>query len=139
MPSRPVTPAARPRAARRAGSSAGIAAAAALLAAAVLAHAPAAAQDAAADVAHGRTLFLADGCAHCHGTVGQGSRVAGPRLAPNLRPLQAFLNALRRPVNNMPPYVAQVLSDADARDIHAYLASLAGPAQRVKDVPALDP
>ena len=86
----------------------------------------------------GRALFLADGCAACHGTVGQGSRVSGQRLAPHTMPLQPFLYILRHPANNMPPYVAEVLSDADAGDIHAYLDSLPGPSQRVQDIPALN-
>ncbi len=93
---------------------------------------------AAAQIEHGRTLFLADGCAGCHGTVGQGSRVSGPRLAPHTMPLQPFLYILRHPANNMPPYVAEVLSDADASDIHAYLDSLPGPIQKVQDIPALN-
>jgi mono/diheme cytochrome c family protein len=92
----------------------------------------------AAQIEHGRALFLADGCAACHGTVGQGSRVSGPRLAPHTMPLQPFVYILRHPANNMPPYVAEVLSDADARDIHAYLDSLPGPIQRVQDIPALN-
>jgi mono/diheme cytochrome c family protein len=110
--------------------------------AAVLAPASALAQDAtratAAQIEHGRALFLADGCAACHGTVGQGSRVSGPRLAPHTMPLQPFLYVLRHPANNMPPYVAEVLSDADASDIHAYLNSLPAPIQRVQDIPALN-
>jgi mono/diheme cytochrome c family protein len=110
--------------------------------AAVLAHPSTMAQDAAkataAQIEHGRALFVADGCASCHGTVGQGSRVTGPRLAPHTMPLQPFLDILRHPANNMPPYVAEVLSDADASDIHAYLDSLPGPVQRVQDIPALN-
>jgi mono/diheme cytochrome c family protein len=110
--------------------------------AAVLAPPSALAQDAprapAAQIEHGRALFLADGCAACHGTVGQGSRVSGPRLAPHTMPLQPFLHILRHPANNMPPYVAEVLSDADASDIHAYLDSLPGPIQKVQDIPALN-
>ena len=99
------------------------------------------AQDAkptATQIEHGRTLFLADGCAACHGTAGQGSRVTGPRLAPHAMPLEAFLQLLRHPANNMPPYVAEVLSDADARDIHAWLDSLPGPVQHVRDIAALN-
>jgi hypothetical protein len=38
----------------------------------------------------------------------------------------------------MPPYVAEVLSDAYARDIHAYLDSIPGPSERVQDIPALN-
>ena len=114
----------------------------ALCIAPALAAPPALAQDragpTAARIEHGRALFLADGCAACHGTVGQGSRVSGPRLAPHTVPLEAFVQVLRHPANNMPPYVAEVLSDADARDIHAYLDSLPAPVQPVHDIPALN-
>jgi mono/diheme cytochrome c family protein len=113
----------------------------ALCIAPALAAPPALAQGAgptAAGIEHGRALFLADGCAACHGTVGQGSRVSGPRLAPHTLPLEVFVQVLRHPANNMPPYVAEVLSDADARDIHAYLDSLPAPVQRIHDVPALN-
>jgi ubiquinol-cytochrome c reductase cytochrome c subunit len=87
---------------------------------------------------HGHALFVAIGCYECHGTVGQGSRSAGPRLAPQPVPFEAFLQELRHPINDMPPYVAEVLSDADARDIHAYLESIPGPTHAVGDIPALN-
>jgi mono/diheme cytochrome c family protein len=86
----------------------------------------------------GHDLFLADGCSECHGTVGQGSRVAGPRLAPQTLPFEAFLQVLRHPISDMPPYVDKMLSDADARDIHAYLQSIPGPTHAVSDIPALN-
>jgi mono/diheme cytochrome c family protein len=87
---------------------------------------------------HGHALFLADGCSECHGTVGQGSRVSGPRLAPQPLPLETFLQVLRHPISEMPPYVAEVLSDTDAGDIHAYLASIAAPTQKAQDIGALN-
>ncbi len=92
----------------------------------------------AAQIEHGHALYVANGCFECHGTVGQGSRVSGPRLAPHTMPPEPFLQVLRHPISDMPPYVAQVLSDADARDIHAYLNSLPGPIQRIQDIPALN-
>jgi cytochrome c553 len=87
---------------------------------------------------HGHALFLADGCSECHGTVAQGSRVSGPRLAPLPLPLETFLQVLRHPISEMPPYVAEVLSDADAGDIHAYLASIAAPTQKAQDIGVLN-
>jgi mono/diheme cytochrome c family protein len=38
----------------------------------------------------------------------------------------------------MPSFSAQVLSDKDAADIHAFLRSLPGP-RPVKDIPQLNP
>jgi mono/diheme cytochrome c family protein len=92
----------------------------------------------AAQVERGYVLFLADGCSQCHGTVGQGSRAAGPRIAPGPMPFEALVEVLRHPIRDMPPYVAQVLSDADARDIHAYLQSIPDPIHKVRDIPALN-
>jgi mono/diheme cytochrome c family protein len=91
-----------------------------------------------AQVERGHGLLLANGCFECHGTVGQGSRVAGPRLAPQPIPFEAFLQVLRHPINDMPPYAAEVLSDADAHDIHAYLQSIPSPTRKVGDIPALN-
>jgi mono/diheme cytochrome c family protein len=51
-------------------------------------------------------------------------------------PFAAFLNQLRHPANEMPPYVATVLSDQEAGDIYAYIASLPPPPD-VKTIPAL--
>lgn len=111
--------------------------------------APARAQNAARDaikpvtvlsnqVDHGHALLIADGCSECHGTLGQGSRASGPRIAPQILSFEAFLQLLRHPVSDMPPYAEKVLSDADARDIHAYLVSIAPPTQKVGDVPGLN-
>ncbi len=90
------------------------------------------------DTGHGYQLFTSIGCSACHGSVGQGSRTAGPRLAPHTPPMAAFLTALRHPVNEMPPYTETVLPDADAADIRAYLATIATPSLNAKDVPALN-
>ncbi len=100
----------------------------------------AAAQDSApaGDAAKGKDIFMADGCYQCHGTVGQGGRATGPRLANTELPMSAFLQQLRQPSNEMPPYEAPVLSDAAAADIYAYLQSLPPP-PAVKDLPLLNP
>jgi mono/diheme cytochrome c family protein len=74
----------------------------------------------AGDAANGQKLFMADGCYQCHGTVGQGSRGTGPRLAPNPVPYDGFAQQLRKPANIMPPYTALLLSDAQLADIYAW-------------------
>jgi mono/diheme cytochrome c family protein len=111
----------------------------------VLAAMPARAQNATTDaakpnpqIAHGYALLVADGCSECHGTLGQGSRASGPRIAPQTLSFEAFLQLLRHPVSDMPPYAEKVLSDADARDIHAYLVSIAAPTMKVGDLPGLN-
>jgi mono/diheme cytochrome c family protein len=98
-----------------------------------------AARDASGDAVSGKQLFMRDGCSYCHGTVGQGGggRTGGLRLAQMPIPFAAFLNQLRHPANEMPPYVAAVLSDREATDIYAYIKGLPPPPD-VKTIPALD-
>ena len=72
--------------------------------------------------ATGKQLFDSKACYSCHGYVGQGSR-EGPRLAPPM-PFPAFVAQLREPRGIMPPYKEAILSDQQAADIVAYLASL---------------
>jgi ubiquinol-cytochrome c reductase cytochrome c subunit len=69
----------------------------------------------------GKQLFQAKGCYSCHGFVGQGSR-EGPRLTPPLA-FPAFIAQLRTPRAIMPPYEPALVSDGQAADSHAYLAS----------------
>ena len=78
------------------------------------------------------------GCSYCHGTVGQGGggRTGGLRLTQMSIPFAAFLNQLRHPANEMPPYVASVVSDQDANDIFSYVTSLPPPPD-VKTIPIL--
>jgi mono/diheme cytochrome c family protein len=100
------------------------------------------AQDAsssAGDPATGKALYMRDGCSSCHGTVGQGGggRTGGLRLSHMPMTFEAFVNQLRHPANEMPPYVAAVLSDKDATDIYAFIASLPAPPD-VKSIPLLN-
>jgi len=74
------------------------------------------------DPVAGKQLFETKTCYACHGFVGQGSR-EGPRLAPPMA-FPAFLAQLREPRAIMPPYKEAILSDQQAADIVAYLASL---------------
>ena len=91
------------------------------------------------DAASGKQLFMTDGCSYCHGTVGQGGggRTGGLRLAQMPIPFAAFLNQLRHPANEMPPYVAAVVSDLEATDIYAFIKGLPPPPD-VKTIPALN-
>ena len=91
------------------------------------------------DTAKGKQLFLTKGCSYCHGTVGQGGggRTGGLRIANMGLGYPAFLNQLRQPVNEMPPYVASALPDSDVADIFAYIASLPPPPD-VKSIPILN-
>jgi len=85
----------------------------------------------------GKQLFVKNGCWQCHGFVGQGG-VAGPALAPNVMPLEAMSNFVRNSNRSMPPYKEAILSDADLKEIHAYLVALPKPADP-KSIPLLNP
>lgn len=90
----------------------------------------------AGNAAHGKQLFVTDGCYQCHGYVGQGANT-GPRLGPPPIAYEAFTAQLRHPRAEMPPYEAQILPDKDAADIYAYLQTLPTP-KPVKDIPLLN-
>lgn len=92
---------------------------------------------AADEAERGRQLFMANGCFSCHGTVGQGGeRSAGPRLAPDPYPFEAFRVLVRTPREAMPRFDVKYLSDEQLQLIHRYLASLPK-APAVGDIPAL--
>ena len=90
------------------------------------------------DSENGKRLFMRNGCYQCHGTVGQGSPVTGPKLAPNPIPFDTLSNFVRTTNRAMPPFSKDILSDEDLGDIYAYLTSIPkGPDP--KDIPLLNP
>jgi mono/diheme cytochrome c family protein len=100
--------------------------------------APAAwAQQPQGSVERGKRLYQEKWCHSCHGTVGQGGeRGAGPKIAPNPFPYEAFVMQTRRPRANMPRYPVEFLSDQEMADIYAYVASIK-PGPSAKDIPLL--
>lgn len=92
------------------------------------------------DPVNGKRVYLADGCFECHGRAGQGGQFnyQTPALAQTALPVESFVAFLREAPNDMPSFSAEVLSDKDAADIHAFLRSLPGP-RPVKDIPQLNP
>jgi mono/diheme cytochrome c family protein len=94
---------------------------------------------AAGDAANGKRVYLADGCFECHGRVGQGGAMnyPAPAIAKLEMPVESFVAFLREAPNDMPAYTANVLSDADAADIFAFLQSLPG-RKPAKDFPLLN-
>jgi len=93
----------------------------------------------AGDPVNGKRLYMADGCFECHGRAGQGGRFnyPTPALAQIALPVDSFISFLREAPNDMPSFSAEVLSDKDAADIHAFLRSLPGPSSP-KDIPLLN-
>ena len=73
---------------------------------------------------NGKQLFVKDGCYQCHGYGAQGAASTGPRLGPDSLPYDAFIRQLRTPAQEMPPYEAAILTDAQAADIYAYIGSV---------------
>jgi ubiquinol-cytochrome c reductase cytochrome c subunit len=79
----------------------------------------------AADAARGKKLFTEKyGCFQCHGMVGQGSPITGPKLAPDPLPYEALSSFVRNTNRQMPPYREAVLPNEDLQDIYAYLQSV---------------
>jgi ubiquinol-cytochrome c reductase cytochrome c subunit len=72
---------------------------------------------------NGKRLFTKYGCYECHGREGQGSSMTGPRLAPNPIPFEVFVPYVRKPMREMPPYTAKVLTDQELADIYTFLQS----------------
>jgi mono/diheme cytochrome c family protein len=93
----------------------------------------------AGDPVNGQRLYLADGCFECHGHAGQGGRFnyPAPALAQIELPVDSFVAFLREAPNDMPSFSAEVLSDQDAADIHAFLRTLSGP-KPARDFPLLN-
>ena len=95
------------------------------------------AQDAPAGSAErGQRIYLHQMCHNCHGTVGQGGGVAGPKLAPNRSPWGEFAQQTRKPRQVMTPYSEKVLPEQDLADIYAYIVSIK-PGPAAKDIPLL--
>ena len=77
----------------------------------------------AASADKGKSAYVKHGCWQCHGFVGQGG-IAGPKLAPDPKPLAVISAFVRNTNGPMPPYTETILSNGDLADIHAYLASI---------------
>ena len=87
----------------------------------------------------GADLYIRRGCLGCHGASGRGG--VGPTLANTRLTVEGFTQQVRKPRGIMPPFPGQVVSDAEVRDIHAYLQAVPPPPPKIRaDVPrgALD-
>ena len=87
------------------------------------------------NVENGKKMWVKENCYSCHGYDGHGG--AGVKIAPKPIAVAAFIAIVRHPPkSNMPTFSAKVVSDADLRDMWAYLNTIpANPA--VKDIPLL--
>ena len=98
------------------------------------------------DVVRGRQLYHDHGCYGCHGFSGNtGARDLVGTNSPLVADLATFTMFLRLrgdqapllPSTRMPNYPASALSDAQVRDIYAYVRTFRPDSPAVKDVPAL--
>jgi mono/diheme cytochrome c family protein len=85
----------------------------------------------------GQALYAQNMCFTCHGTAGNGGeRTSGPRIAPNVWPIEAMKTQLRNPRQDMPRYGEKFLNDADVADIHTYLSTIK-PGPKARDIALL--
>jgi mono/diheme cytochrome c family protein len=90
------------------------------------------------NVETGKKIFMKDGCYECHGREGQGAaQASGPRIGPPQRFIRPFINYVRQPTGQMPPFTKEVISDQELADIYAYLQTRPRPASS-KDIPLLN-
>lgn len=96
------------------------------------------------DAARGKQLYYNNTCYGCHGFNGQtGARNLVGTNSPILANPETFLVFLRGRANNqpitpttsMPSFPASALSDAQARDIYAYIKTFKLDSPEVKDLP----
>jgi len=87
---------------------------------------------------NGKRIYVADGCYECHGLEGQGStQTGGIRIGPPPISLGEFTAYIRQPANQMPPYTAKAVPDAEVADIYAFLQTRPNPPS-AKDIPLLN-
>lgn len=85
----------------------------------------------------GATLYRKVGCFMCHSNEAQGG-ANGPRLGPDPILFARFVQYVRNPSGDMPPYTGKVLSDRDLADIYAFLKARPRPPS-VGAIPSLAP
>jgi mono/diheme cytochrome c family protein len=100
----------------------------------------------AGDAAAGKQLYYDHGCYGCHGFNGEtGARDLVATGSPIIADVATFTTYLRLradqapllPSTRMPNYPESALSDAEVRDIYAYVRTFALNAPEVDEVPAL--
>ncbi len=85
---------------------------------------------------NGKAIYTTAGCYECHGREAQGGAGTGPKLGPAPIAYAAFVFQVRTPRDQMPPYTAKVLSDAELADIYAFVQAAPQP-PKVDSIPLL--
>ena len=95
----------------------------------------------------GKKLYEAYSCYACHGYNGETGRAFVGNWTGNLATETAFIAFLRgranlapvQPATSMPNFSASTLSDAQAKDIYAYIRTFRSHApERVEDIPVFN-
>jgi mono/diheme cytochrome c family protein len=81
---------------------------------------------------NGKLIFENQGCNKCHGSQGEGVSTLEqnggvPRIASTTLALPTFVQLVRKPKGQMPPFGNQKVSDSDLADVYAFLQSLTPP------------
>jgi len=82
----------------------------------------------AGDVQNGKRVFEKAGCSRCHGSAGEGMSPKGnqagpPKIAGTRLPLRDFMESVRNPKGQMPPFPSKQVSDKELSDVYAFLRS----------------
>lgn len=100
-----------------------------LAVAAVLAFIPDANTRATGDAENGKKVFEKLGCLRCHGSAGEGLSATGneagpPKIADTHLSFDEFVQSVRKPKGQMPPFGAKQVSDQELSDLYAFLQSV---------------
>jgi mono/diheme cytochrome c family protein len=77
---------------------------------------------------NGKRVFERLGCSRCHGTAGEGMSAMGnqagpPKIAGTKLALRDFVESVRKPKGQMPPFGSKKVSDEELSDVYAFLHS----------------
>jgi ubiquinol-cytochrome c reductase cytochrome c subunit len=95
------------------------------------------------DAENGKKIFEKLGCFRCHGSAGEGLSATGkevgpPKIAATHLSFDEFVQALRNPKGQMPPFGAKQVSDQELSDVYAFLQS-AGSQPKIELPVSADP
>lgn len=94
----------------------------------IVALSPGANAQPAGDAQNGKRIFEKLGCSRCHGSAGEGTSPVGgqaapPKIAGTHLPLRNFVESIRKPKGQMPPFGSKQVSDKELSDVYAFLHS----------------
>lgn len=83
----------------------------------------------AGDAENGKKVFEKIGCSRCHGTAGEGMSATGKQVGPSKIAgthllLRDFVEFVRNPKGQMPPFGSKQVSDRELSDVYAFLHSV---------------